>query len=559
MQYKKQLLIALLAGIALLSGCAEHQPVSTDATPTSPPNVTITDINGSGFVDQSSNVTSTPGTTTDPTIISTPTPSPTPTATPTPSPSPTPIPTVPAAPVEVNTDLDTYTFLVNREYPLSESYAPSDLTTPNIPFSFLDKTADKRKLRTVAAEALEELYQAALAEEGLSIYGVSGYRSYDRQYDIYGTNLINKGLRHTNSYSAAPGTSEHQTGLAIDVSCASINYSLVNSFASTPEGIWLKENCWRFGFILRYPKDKESITGYAYEPWHIRYVGVPLAYYLYQNNLTLDEYYGTKSRYSISELATIPLIDLTSTRFYQLYATVKNSLLITLADGSYAVSAASGFPYVCEPIAGTSYYNEPIWDKDGKLLISENDTVCYKKPYFDATGNLWVEYDNSPAFLDPLWNADGTIAKDSEGNILFSEPVVDGNGNEFITDTGGILQKLPIRLNGELTYYMDGSVIFYEPFIIPELGYFFYDAEGMPLFSQDYYSALEALARGEEPDVPDITEIPEQPEVTETPVQPEIPEDGSSEDFGNTEYPEPEPTPLPDTDDEYGNPEYPVG
>lgn len=147
---------------------------------------------------------------------------PTPTPSPSPSPTPTPIPSVPAAPVAVNTDTTTDTFLINRDYPLTSAYVPTDLVAPDIPFSFNDQTLDKRKLRLVAAEALEELYQTALSEEGLSIYGVSGYRSYDRQYDIYGKNLILKGTRHTNLYSAAPGNSEHQTGLAIDVSCESI-------------------------------------------------------------------------------------------------------------------------------------------------------------------------------------------------------------------------------------------------------------------------------------------------------------------------------------------------
>lgn len=509
MQYKKLLSIALLAGLALLYGCSQSkQPTAMDATPTSPPNIVVTP-DDSSHKEQStdpslSNPSSTmsPTSTSDPTATSAPTSSPIPTATPTPSPSPTPIPTVPAAPVSVNTDLDTYTFLVNREYPLSESYVPKDLTTPNIPFSFSDKSLDKRKLRTVAADALEELYQAALSEEGLKIYGVSGYRSYDRQYDIYGTNLINKGLIHTNSYSAAPGTSEHQSGLAIDVSCSSIGYALINSFATTAEGKWLKENCWRFGFILRYPKDKEDITGYAYEPWHIRYVGVPLAYYLYTNNLTLDEYYGAHSTYSLNELAKLPLIDTTTNRFYRLYAYVMNSQLITLADGSIPVSTSTGYPYVCEPITNaagevltsgtTTYYNSPILDAKGKLILSADDKVCYKKPYFDASGNLWIDYNGVPAYLDPLWNADGTIAKDASGNILYAEPVVDGNGTEYITSTGGIMQKLPIRVNNELTYTETGSVAFYEPITIPGLGYFFYNADGKPLFSQDYYAAIEA-------------------------------------------------------------------
>ena len=101
-----------------------------------------------------------------------------------------------------------------------------------------------------------------------------------------------KGADYTNRYSAKPGYSEHQTGLSIDVSASSIGNRLSESFGSTDEGIWLAAHAHEYGFIIRYPKDKASITGYAYEPWHIRYVGIELATYLYENNLTLEEYYN---------------------------------------------------------------------------------------------------------------------------------------------------------------------------------------------------------------------------------------------------------------------------
>ena len=424
---------------------------------------------------------------------------PTPTATPTPTPSPTPVPSVPVAPVTVNTDITTDTFLVNRDYPLSASYAPTDLVIPDIKFSFMDQTADKRKLRKVAAEALEELCNTALAEAELTIYGVSGYRSYDRQYDIYGGNIIKKGIRHTNLYSAAPGTSEHQTGLAIDVSCASIGYALENRFAETPEGIWLTENCWRFGFILRYPKEKESITGYAYEPWHIRYVGVPLAYYLYTNNLTLEEYYGTPSSQTLAELKDKPLIDLHTKRFYLLYAATLGSEVYYDANGNILVSQKTGYPHLKEKIRDTEgnaikvngnvLFLEPVYDRNGNMMFNSDGTILYAKPYFDAEGNLWLDYNNSPVFLQPLWHANGTLAYDAAGNLLFTEPLYNEHGLEYITTTGAPLLKIPVRdAEGELTYAADGSVLFYEPFTIPATNEIIMDTStGLPLFPSAYY------------------------------------------------------------------------
>ena len=90
------------------------------------------------------------------------------------------------------------------------------------------------------------------------------------------------------------GTSEHQTGLAIDISCPTMNGILTDKFGETKEGKWVAENSYKYGFIVRYPKNKSNITGYGYEPWHIRYVGTELAKYLFDNNITLDEYYDYK-------------------------------------------------------------------------------------------------------------------------------------------------------------------------------------------------------------------------------------------------------------------------
>lgn len=252
-----------------------------------------------------------------PELSGTPTAAPIPTTTP--EPTATPAPTETPTPLVVNTDTSTVTYLVNREYPLPEDFVPEGLTTPDVLFPFSDTTLDKAKMTPEAGEALALLFDAAYNEAELTLYGVSAYRSYARQYTIYATNLATRGIAHTNRYSAAPGRSEHQTGLAIDISCASEGFGLETSFADTPEGIWIAENAHRFGFILRYPKDKEHLTGYNYEPWHIRYVGTELAGYLYETGLTLDEYYGVPSTLSAEYLETTPFIDTTAESYLSIY------------------------------------------------------------------------------------------------------------------------------------------------------------------------------------------------------------------------------------------------
>lgn len=238
---------------------------------------------------------------------------PEPTATPEPTSAPTP------TPIAVNTDTSTITYLVNREYPLPADFVPEGLTTPDILFPFADTSIDKAKMTPEAGKALALLFDAAYDEEGLVLYGVSAYRSYSRQYTIYATNLAVYGIAHTNRYSAAPGRSEHQTGLAIDISCRSEGFGLEETFADTPEGIWVAENAHRFGFILRYPKGKEHITGYNYEPWHIRYVGLDLAQHLYETGLTLDEFYNVPDSLTTEYLESTPFIDTTADSYLSIY------------------------------------------------------------------------------------------------------------------------------------------------------------------------------------------------------------------------------------------------
>lgn len=122
---------------------------------------------------------------------------------------------------------------------------------------------------------------------GYNIIATSTYRSYDYQKKLYNNYVKEKGLYYADMASARAGHSEHQTGLAVDVADITLDY---DNFEQTKEFIWMKNNAHKYGFILRYPKAKFHITGFKYEPWHYRYVGVSLANYLYKNNITLDEY-----------------------------------------------------------------------------------------------------------------------------------------------------------------------------------------------------------------------------------------------------------------------------
>lgn len=179
---------------------------------------------------------------------------------------------------------------VNKNRRLPEGYAPDDLTAPDV--SHLKPEGDERRLlRKEAAEALEELFSAA-EREGFALAAVSGYRSHQRQTAIYQSSVERNGQSHADQFSAWPGTSEHETGLAMDVSAAAVAFALEQVFQDTDEGLWLANNAHQFGYIIRYPEDKEEITGYAFEPWHIRYVGKELAEYLYNETLTLEEYFG---------------------------------------------------------------------------------------------------------------------------------------------------------------------------------------------------------------------------------------------------------------------------
>jgi LAS superfamily LD-carboxypeptidase LdcB len=176
--------------------------------------------------------------------------------------------------------------LVNKTHSLSANYIPKSLVAPNV--SSVNKS--KTMMTPEAARALEALFAKA-RQDNVKLTAISGYRSYERQNSIFASNINKYGsAAAANQFSARPGQSEHQTGLAMDVSSPSVNFALTQSYGQTREGKWLKDNAPKYGFIVRYTKGKENITGYQFEPWHIRYVGKSTSLEIASRNITLEEF-----------------------------------------------------------------------------------------------------------------------------------------------------------------------------------------------------------------------------------------------------------------------------
>lgn len=145
-------------------------------------------------------------------------------------------------------------------------------------------------MRPEAAAALEDLFEAA-AQDGITLYATSGYRSYSTQKAIFERKLERMDEKQANASVAKPGYSEHQTGLAMDIEGETTKGTgLTEAFGESPEGIWTAEHCAEYGFIIRYPKEKTNITGYIYEPWHLRYVGKEAAAEITELDVTFEEY-----------------------------------------------------------------------------------------------------------------------------------------------------------------------------------------------------------------------------------------------------------------------------
>ena len=163
-------------------------------------------------------------------------------------------------------DVDGFLFLQNRQWLASRAYEPET--------------------------ALEEMFDACKKDIGITLKAVSGYRSYARQETIYNNKLerVHGSVEKADEYVARPGASEHQTGLVMDVGQKSDKVNLTGGFGATKGGKWVAEHCWEYGFIIRYQKGWEEITGYEYEPWHVRYVGKENARRIHEQEMPLEEY-----------------------------------------------------------------------------------------------------------------------------------------------------------------------------------------------------------------------------------------------------------------------------
>lgn len=195
--------------------------------------------------------------------------------------------------IHVETNPESISVLVNNLHKLPESYSPPDLIYADIPFIFQEKT-EKRKMRAEAAGAIKELFTDAKAQ-GISLLGVSAYRSYATQTALFHSYVSKDGYEEAKTYSALPGTSEHETGLAIDVTGGGGKCPAEECFGGTKEALWLEENVADYGFIIRYPKGKKAITGYQYEPWHLRYVGKSISLKIMSKGITLEEYFHAET------------------------------------------------------------------------------------------------------------------------------------------------------------------------------------------------------------------------------------------------------------------------
>ncbi len=199
----------------------------------------------------------------------------------------------------INTENTEYLVLLNKTHPSGESYCPPDLTKVDSELTLYGKEVE---LRLYAAKAAEAMVKEMHAQGYTDIVVTSGYRSYSYQQSLFNTYIGQEKAAHPDwtesqvreyvlTYSAAPGTSEHHTGNAIDL-ISTNHVSLDETFAQNPAYEWLQNNAHRFGFILRYPADKTDITGYSYEPWHYRFVGANAATEIHERGVTLEEYLG---------------------------------------------------------------------------------------------------------------------------------------------------------------------------------------------------------------------------------------------------------------------------
>lgn len=198
-----------------------------------------------------------------------------PTIAPTPEPTPTPVV------IDIDSDAS-INKVVNKERLVLDTYVPE-----------LTEVEGGKQLRPEAAQAYNEMVEAAKAE-GVNFVVISAYRSYKEQRSLWFTYEEKYGRKYANRMDATPGASEHQLGLALDLGSSDGKCKLYECFKNTATGKWLYDNAYKYGFILRYPEGKESITGVMYTPWHYRYIGKDEAKKVFDSGQTLEEFYGLK-------------------------------------------------------------------------------------------------------------------------------------------------------------------------------------------------------------------------------------------------------------------------
>ncbi len=176
-----------------------------------------------------------------------------------------------------------YLMIVNKYYHLDRDYVPQNLVTISSEYGRAGQQVEEKTYKQYI-----KMYQDA-KKEGIHLYIISPYRSYARQNNLYQNYVARDGKQEADTYSARPGFSEHQTGLALDILSPT---STMDNFITTKEYHWLLKNAYKYGFILRYPKGKEYITGYMFESWHYRYVGEEVSTYIQKHQITYEEYYA---------------------------------------------------------------------------------------------------------------------------------------------------------------------------------------------------------------------------------------------------------------------------
>jgi D-alanyl-D-alanine carboxypeptidase len=192
----------------------------------------------------------------------------------------------------VDADIDdpaSLAVVVNKTRPLDpDDYAASDLVTVPVPHT------NPPMLRKEASAAIVDMFADYTDETGLEMQSISAYRSYSAQVRVYNNWVASLGQEGADLTSARPGFSEHQTGLAMDIDAKpSSGCALDQCFADTPQGIWLAKNAWKYGFVLRYPEGLTDVTGYEFEPWHYRYIGIDLAKQYHDSGATtLEGFFG---------------------------------------------------------------------------------------------------------------------------------------------------------------------------------------------------------------------------------------------------------------------------